>query len=104
MWHSFLVLCGIVGNVAFGYGSVQVAWTALRDGKSPVDKATTWTYSIACDTFGAFLIGTYGFNWLFAVLIVEAVAWGIVMWYAYRPRAELTADEQARGKYPAGWP
>lgn len=86
MMHSLLIIAGIIGNIGFGIGSVQLAWATLKAGKATVPVDTAWTYLIACVAFGMFLVGSFGWNWLFGVMLVETVAWVLVVWYHFFPR------------------
>lgn len=83
-----LHLLGIIGNLAFGFGCVPVAWKTAVAGRSvgtPVSLA--WTLVIACLAFYTYMLGTYGLDPFIAVIaIVETLSWLIVLRYHYAPR------------------
>jgi hypothetical protein len=88
MVTTLLKLSGLIGNILFGVAAWPTAWRTLRTGKSvgtPISLA--WTIEIACFTFYAYVLGTYGADpMVLSTFFTETTAWTIILWYHYRPR------------------
>lgn len=84
--HWIILICGLIGNLGFGFSAITLAWATYKTGRAATPKHTSWLFWSACVAFTISLIGQYGFNWLFSVLIVETICWSIVLWYTYWPR------------------
>jgi len=86
--HWLLQACGVVGNLAFGFGCIPTAFKTLLAGKSigtPVSLA--WTLSTACLTFYTYMLGTYGLDpFIIFIGIIETFCWLTVLRYHYFPR------------------
>lgn len=85
---SLLKVFGVIGNILFGVAAWPAAWRTLRAGHSigtPVSLA--WTIELACFTFYAYVLGTYGADPLVVTtFLTETTAWSILLWYHYFPR------------------
>ncbi len=71
---------GLIGNLCFGFACISLALKTIRDGHADsIMWSTTWLFVAANATFSAYLFGTYGFDVMFSIGVIETISWVIVL-------------------------
>lgn len=80
---GFISLCGIVGNLGFGFGCLSVAVRTVRNGNAnDMPWQTAGLFLCANASFYTYLLGTYGADPFFFMLgFVETGSWALVVAY-----------------------
>jgi hypothetical protein len=82
-------ILGLLGGFCFAYCGVPAAYRTARAGRSvgtPVSVA--WMILVGAVAMYSYLTALHGFDPILTVnYAVEAVSWGVVVWFHYLPRS-----------------
>lgn len=83
----------IIAGLCFGYAAVPSAWACMKLGKNPgIPILTAWMVFVGVITMYAYLLVQFMLPahhidiFLTVNYIVEALSWGVILWYNYFPR------------------